>query len=187
MGDYELKKVIIEQEITFTKNDAQQNYNYFLAGANIRLDQNKVLFNPVDLPLYVFDRKAYWHDVKETKETITPENWCFELEWQYQPIDKNHLKKLDKHWLLIGAQQGDLGLREQGLNIIQEQDNYSFNDLDGIIFAVDFETSSPKDIDWHIDRQKNTLKKLLALVKELHDNAIELRLIILTTEYRSRT
>lgn len=179
-GDYAFKKTIIEKEITFTVNDAKQNYEYFLSGANIRSDKNKVQFHPVDLPLYVFDRKAYWHDIRTAKEITVPEDWCFELQWQYQPIDRNNYREPDQRWLLMGEQPGDFGLKERGLTIIREKDNYSLDELDGIIFAESFDSLLSEDIDSRIDLQKNTLKKLLALLKTLNDKAIELRLIFLT-------
>lgn len=179
-GDYEIKKTIIKKESTFTENDAKQNYEYFLAGANIRSDPNKVQFNPVDLPLYVFDRKTYWHDIRTTEEIKIPEDWCFELKWQDQPIDKNNYREFGRRWLLMGDQHGDFGLKERGLTIIREKDNYSLDDLDGIIFAEGFDSSLSENIDSRIELQKNTLKKIVALVKTLNDKAIELRLIFLT-------
>lgn len=182
-GDYAVKKTRIEKEITFIGNDAKQNYEYFLSGANIKSDKNKIQFNPVDLPLYVFDRKAYWHDIRTEKEINVPEGWCFELQWQDQPIDKTFPRQRSKsgqRWLLIGEQRNDFGLRDRGITIIREQDNYLFDELDGIIFAESFDSSLPEDIDSRIDLQKNTLKKIVALVKSLNDKAVELRLIFLT-------
>lgn len=178
-GDYQIMKVIIKKEITFTRNDAKQNSDYFLSGANIRSDKSKIQFKPVHLPLYVFDRKTYWHDITEKKESKVPEDWCFELEWHYQPMNKNNHKESGKQWLLIGSHHFDFGLSQRGFTIIRERDYDSFNDLNGIIFAEGFDTSLSEDIDLRIDRQKNTLKKLLALVKALNDSAIELRLIVL--------
>ncbi len=179
-GDYAFKKTIIEKEITLTGKDAKQNYEHFLSGANIRSDKNKIQFNPVDLPLYIFDRKAYWHDIRAAKEINVPEDWCFELKWQYQAIDKNNDRKSGQRWLLMGAQHSDFGLKERGLTIIREKDNYSLDDLDGIIFAEGFDSSLSKDIDSYIELQKNTLKKIVALLKTLNEKAIELRLIFLT-------
>ncbi len=179
-ADYVFKKTTIEKDITLTGNDTQQNYEYFLSGANIRSDKNKVQFNLIDLPLYVFDRKAYWHEVKAIKEIKIPEDWCFELKWEYQDIDKNNYGEFGRRWLLIGEQHGDFGLSEKGLTLIREKDNYSFDELNGIIFAVGFDSLSSADIDSRIDWQKNTLKKLLAMLKTINDNAIKLRLIFLT-------
>jgi acyl transferase domain-containing protein/acyl carrier protein len=178
LGDFVIKKTTIEKEITLIGNDAKQNYEYFLSGANIRTDN--VPFNPVDLPLYIFDRKAYWHDARTIKETKISDDWCFELIWQYQPIDKNNYKKSGLRWLLIGDQNHDFGLQQKGLTLIREEDNYSFDDLDGIIFAEGFYSPLSEDIDLRIDLQKNTLKKLLAMMKVINDKATKLRLILLT-------
>jgi acyl transferase domain-containing protein/short-subunit dehydrogenase/acyl carrier protein len=177
-GDFAFKKTIIKKEVTLIGNDARQIYQYFLEGANIRSDQAAV--NPVDLPLYVFDRKPYWHEARTLKETQIADDWCFQLEWQYQLIEKNTIRKSGYRWLLAGEASGDLGQRLQGLTLVREQDNYSLEDLDGIIFAEGFDSQPTEDIDLRIDRQKNTLKKLLAMMKIINDKAIKPRLIVLT-------
>lgn len=186
-GDYSITKTIIKKEITFVADDAQQHYAYFLLGANIRLDLNKISFNPIDLPLYVFDRKAYWHDVRTTKEVSIAPDWCFNLEWQYQPINKNNYKETGQRWLLMGEQTGDFGLQQHGLTILRESDNDSFDELDGIIIAEGFGTSLGQDSDSRINRQKNTLKKIVALIKTLADKAIQLRLIFLIANNKDTT
>lgn len=179
-GDYAFKKTIIKKELTLTGSDAKQNYGYFLAGANIRSDKTKIQFNPVDLPLYIFDRKVFWHDIRTSKEISVPEDWCFELKWQSQPIDKTHYKEHGHRWLLMGDQHNDFGLTERGFTIIREKDNYALDNLDGIIFTEGFDSLLSEDIDSRINRQTDTLKKILALVNTLHEHKIALRLIFLT-------
>lgn len=73
------------------------------------------------------------------------------------------------------------GFIEQGLPIVLDDDSPALDTLDGIIFAANFSSIPPKDIEAHIDLQKNTLKKLLSLLKELQHKTIELQLIVLTT------
>ena len=180
--DYTLKKVAIEKDIRITGTDAQQIYEFYLSGANIRSDKNKVRYNQVDLPLYVFDRKTYWHDKEKSGEMPVPEDWCFKLESQYQPIDISNYNKTGNQWLLIGAKQLAPGLIQQGLPVVQEETDYTLNDLDGIIFAEGFDSPLPEDIDARITLQKNILRKLLALVKELNQKTIKLRLIVLAAQ-----
>ncbi|BCA96874.1 polyketide synthase [Legionella antarctica] len=177
--NYTVKKVSIEKDIIKIGSDAKQIYEYYLSGVNLRSDKNKVQYNQTDLPLYVFDRKSYWHDKEKSDETQLPEDWCFNLELLYQPIDISNEKKTGGQWLLIGARQLAPGLIQQGLHIVQEEDNYSLNDLDGIIFAESLDSPVPKNIDARIALQKKTLKKLLALVRELNPKAIKLRLLVL--------
>ncbi|MCL9683883.1 SDR family NAD(P)-dependent oxidoreductase [Legionella maioricensis] len=178
--DYELKKVTIKKDLKTTENDAKHIYEDYLSGANIRLDKSKGQYNEVDLPLYSFDRKAYWHDKETRSDVSVPKDWCFQLEWQYQPFDKQNRKLKGNHWLLIGAKQLASGFIEQGLHIVRDDDNYSLDTLDGIIFAAGFDLTSPQDIDASIDLQKKTLKQLLTLIKVLNHKAIELQLIVLT-------
>ena len=181
-GDFILKKTTPEKEITWMGNDAQQYYESFFSGANIRSSQDNIQFARVPLPPYVFDRKPYWHDGHAIRETAIPDDWCFELQWHPQNIVKNPPKKNKQNWLLIGEASDDFGLQSDTINFIHETDTYVLHDLDGIIFRVGFSASPPDDIDSHIDFQKNTLKKLLAFIKNLQDKAIQLRLIFLTTE-----
>ncbi|WP_273198860.1 MULTISPECIES: SDR family NAD(P)-dependent oxidoreductase [Legionella] len=181
---YVLNKVTRNKDLKIIEHDAQQVYEHFLAGDTIRFDKNKMIYQQVDLPLYFFDRKTYWHD-KENNDTAidvpAPKDWIFHLEWQQQVAEIHQRKPSDKPWLLIGAKQLAPGFIEQGLSIVLDEDNHSLDTLDGIIFAADFESVTAKDIETHIDLQKNTLKKLLNLVQELQHKTIELRLIILTT------
>ncbi|CDZ78850.1 Polyketide synthase PksM [Legionella massiliensis] len=188
---YAIKKTSIEKEPVLSTNDAQQDYESFLSGANLR---SKAEFNPVDLPLYVFDRKAYWHEARTTaghpehQEMFhyvrhdVDEDWSFKLEWQQQPIDKNNYRESGQRWLLVGEEQGDFGLKEKGLTIIRESDNYSLEELDGIIFAEGFNSPLSEDIDLQVDWQKNSLKKILFLLKTLTDKALKLRLVFLTDD-----
>ncbi|WP_133129042.1 type I polyketide synthase, partial [Legionella nagasakiensis] len=184
--DYELKKVVIKKDIKIIENKAQQIYEHYLAGTNIRLDKHKVSYNQVDLPLYSFDRKTYWHD-KNTDwhentpdDALVPKDWCFHVEWQNQPVDRHNHHIVGNHWLLMGARQLAPSFVEQGLHIILEDDDDSLDKLDGIIFAADFD-STPMDMEAQIELQKKTLKKLLSLVKKLQRKSIELQLIVLTT------
>lgn len=64
--DYELKKVTIKEDIKITENDAQQIFKLYLSGANIRLDERDNQYHKVDLPLYYFDRKLYWHESRSS-------------------------------------------------------------------------------------------------------------------------
>ncbi|KTD57613.1 SDR family NAD(P)-dependent oxidoreductase [Legionella shakespearei] len=178
-GDYTIQKVAVKKEITLTGNDASQNYEAFLSGANIRSDKSKIQFNPVELPLYVFDRKTYWHDVRTEKEINVAEDWCCELQWQAQPVDKNNDWESGHRWLLIGESQEDFGLKDKGITLLHETEHYVLEELDGIIIAENF-NSLAEDIDSRIELQKKTLKKILALLHTLNERAIKLRLIFLT-------
>ncbi len=179
--NYELRKVAITKDVKTIKNEAKQIYEYYLSGANIKLDKNDVQYNQVDLPLYSFDRKNYWHDKDTLNNALTPKDWCFQLEWQYQPANQNNRSIKGNHWLLMGAKQLASSFIEQGLSIVLDEDNYSLDNLDGIIFAAGFDSRPPKDIDASIDLQKQTLKQLLNLIKVLNNKAIDLQLIVLTT------
>ncbi|WP_131780551.1 SDR family NAD(P)-dependent oxidoreductase [Legionella bozemanae] len=64
--DYELKRVTIKEDIKITGNDANQIFKLYLSGANIRLDERDNQYNKVDLPLYYFDRKPYWHEPRSS-------------------------------------------------------------------------------------------------------------------------
>ncbi len=179
-GDYSFKKTSVDKEITWVGNDAKQNFDYFLSGANLRWDKNNNQFNPVDLPLYCFDRKTYWHDIRANQEIKIPEDWCFELTWQHQPINKSHHIGSNQRWLFMGDQHHAFSLEEKGLTLIRETDQNSFHNLEGIIFAEGFNSSPSEDINSRVEFQKNTLKKILALLQALDAEAIQLRLIFLT-------
>lgn len=139
-------------------------------------------YEKVKLPLYEFDRKEHWVAHKDKlKEVPLPKDWCFQLQWQHQSLDKHNLKIRANHWLLIGGQSLAAGFIAQGLNIVLEEEEYSLSKLDGIIFAEALDSGSSSDIDSHLDFQKKTIKKLLSLVKELTDRAIKLQFIVLTT------
>ena len=60
--DYAVKKVIINKEVRTVAHDANHIYEQYLSGALIRLDTNDTSYQQVDLPLYYFDRKPYWHE-----------------------------------------------------------------------------------------------------------------------------
>lgn len=179
-SDYAINKVSIKKEITYIENDAATNSYLFLSGANIRTEPNKPQFNLADLPLYVFDRKVYWHNIRSTEESIMTKDWCFQIEWHSQPTDANNYKKLGHRWLLIGAEQEDLGLKASGLTIVRETEHYLLDMLDGIIVAEGFDPIISSDIDARVDRQKHALKKILSLVKQLNKDSITLQLVVLT-------
>lgn len=184
-GDCAFKKVTAKKETVFSGTAAEKNYEVFLSGANLRSDNRKVVFNPVDLPLYIFDRIPYWHDIRATNEIKVPDDWSFELQWECQPLNKNNARELGSHWLLIGDPSGNVALQESGMIVIREPDGYRLEDLDGIIVVDGFEVSKEATIDSRIDFQKNTLKHLLALLKALSEKAIELKLIILSVNSRA--
>lgn len=60
--DYAFQKVTLPKELKIIAHDAHLIYENFLLGINIKLDTNPTLYNKVDLPLYSFDRKPYWHE-----------------------------------------------------------------------------------------------------------------------------
>ncbi len=139
-------------------------------------------FIKVKLPLYEFAREEHWFETKDKlKDAPLPQDWCFQLQWQHQLCTRNNRKMQGNNWLLIGAQQLAPRLSAQGLDIVLEDENPLLEQLDGIIFAPGLDAPSTADIESSIDFQKNTIKKLLALVKELDNKAIKLQLIVLTT------
>ena len=139
-------------------------------------------FEKVKLPLYEFAREEHWFDDKDKlKDVPVPKDWCFQLQWQHQACDKNNRKKQGNNWLLIGGTHMQSGFIAHGLHLVLEDDNYPLEKLDGIIFAASIDPISATDIDANIDFQKTTIKKLLNVIKELNQNAIELQLIVLTT------
>ena len=139
-------------------------------------------FEKVKLPLYEFDRKEYWPEFKDKlKEVPIPKNWCFQLQWQHQGSDKNNSKIHGNDWLLLGAKHLITDFKAQGLNILLEDDDYTLEKMSGIIFAVGIDVKTTTDIDSSIELQKNIIKELLKLIKELKQKAINLRLIVLTS------
>ncbi|WP_454780452.1 SDR family NAD(P)-dependent oxidoreductase [Legionella sp. WA2022007384] len=139
-------------------------------------------FIKVKLPLYEFAREEHWFETKDKlKDAPLPQDWCFQLQWLPQLCTRNNRKMQGNNWLLIGAQELAPRLIAQGLDILREEENPPLEQLDGIIFAAGLDAPSTADIESSIDFQKNTLKKLLGLVKELDDKAIKLQLIVLTT------
>jgi acyl transferase domain-containing protein/acyl carrier protein len=139
-------------------------------------------FIKVKLPLYEFAREEHWYDEKDKlKDAILPKDWCFQLQWQQQSCDKKNRKAHANHWLLIGAQHLAEGFRAQGLSIVGEGENYSLENLDGVIFAAGLDAPSLMDIEANIEFQKQTIKKLLHLLKELNQNNRALSLMVLST------
>lgn len=143
----------------------------------------KKQFAKVKLPLYEFAREEYWFEEQEQfKEAPIPKDWCFQLQWEQQSCDKYKPKMGGHRWLLIGGEQLAAPLRAQGLHLLLEEDDYLLEELDGIIFAASLDLVSTTDGAAQIDLQKDILKKLLSLVQKLHDQGIELQLIVLTTQ-----
>lgn len=70
LGDYEIKKVVVNKVTTPGNNDAITFYDQYLTGANIQFDSKEYPYNKVDLPLYCFDRKPYWHTPRENQTPV---------------------------------------------------------------------------------------------------------------------
>ncbi|ARM34745.1 SDR family NAD(P)-dependent oxidoreductase [Legionella longbeachae] len=139
-------------------------------------------FIKVKLPLYEFDREEHWFETKDKlKEIAMPKDWCFQLQWQHQPCIKNQRKIQDNHWLLLGAKHLASRFQAQGLSVVSEEDNYPLEKLNGVLFAMGLDFPVANDIESNVTFQKNTLKRLLALIKELNQKSIKLQLIVLTT------
>lgn len=64
--DYEIKKCVINKKTHILSLDAKLINTLYLAGENIQLAPENSIFNKVNLPLYVFERKAYWHEARNT-------------------------------------------------------------------------------------------------------------------------
>ncbi|CZI64824.1 TPA: SDR family NAD(P)-dependent oxidoreductase [Legionella pneumophila subsp. pneumophila] len=138
-------------------------------------------FAKVKLPLYEFERIEHWFgDKNKLKDAPLPKDWCFQIQWQNEPCDKSNRKLRGNRWLLIGPRHLADGFKAQGLEITYEDEEYSRDKLEGIIFAESLHLAPP-DIEANIDFQKKTLKKLLNLIKELDNQSIDLQLLILTS------
>lgn len=72
-NDYEVRKVVIKKDIQIIANDVQQIYEAYLSGINLRVAVEEAHYNQVELPLYVFDRKPYWHTPR--KNTTPVVSW----------------------------------------------------------------------------------------------------------------
>ncbi|WP_409371304.1 SDR family NAD(P)-dependent oxidoreductase [Legionella quinlivanii] len=138
-------------------------------------------FEKVNLPLYEFDRQEYWFENKSTStDTAIPDDWCFQLQWQTQALNTQNTGRDRKRWLLIGASELAAGFKNQDLSIIKPEENYSLKNLDGVIFAASLRSVPMDDIDTLLEFQKNNLKQLLNLVKELDAKHVDLKLIVLS-------
>jgi len=123
-------------------------------------------FEKVKLPLYEFARVEHWFEDKDKlKDAQMPKNWCFQVQWEQQAEDKTNPTIRGDRWLLIGAKHLQSSFVSQGLQVVLEEDNYALDKLDGIIFAAG----------------QDSIKTLLNLVKDLNHNAIDLQLVVLTT------
>ncbi|PWY55008.1 polyketide synthase [Legionella qingyii] len=173
--------VSLQHPISLAQLQAAYQAGYIIHWADFYRSLN-MQFIKVKLPLYEFAREEHWFETKDKlKDTLLPQDWCFQLQWQPQPCARTNRKMQGNNWLLIGAQQLAPRLIAQGLDILLEEENPPLEQLDGIIFAVGLDAPSTADIESSIDFQKNTIKKLLALVKELDKKALKLQLIVLTT------
>lgn len=63
---YEIKKVSVTAKSEKLPYDAELIYQLYCAGDAIQLDSQASVFNKIELPLYCFDRKEYWHEVRKT-------------------------------------------------------------------------------------------------------------------------
>ncbi|MBA2649964.1 MAG: SDR family NAD(P)-dependent oxidoreductase [Legionella sp.] len=68
-GDYEIKKVVINKEITITTQHADELSDLYLSGARVDSNSNQSPYRKVALPLYPFDRQAYWHEARPSKSS----------------------------------------------------------------------------------------------------------------------
>ena len=139
-------------------------------------------FEKVTLPLYEFDRKEYWTKSKDKLNDIPiPDNWCFQMQWQIQPCDKNNRKIQGNNWLLIGAKHLESDFKAKGLNIFVEDDGVALDTMYGIIFAAGLDSTESESGDFKIDFQKRITKKLLNLIKDLNKRGLTPHLFVLTT------
>jgi len=170
--DTDQQPTTIEHLQTAYQNGLKVNWSAFY-------DSLTYPFVTVKLPLYEFAREEYWFgDKNRLQDAQLPKNWCFQLQWQHQPCTPNNPQFQGNPWLLIGASPLASAFKMHGLNIVLEEDNYPLEKLDGVIFAAALDATPTTDIDC----QKNTIKKLLHLLKQLNHQAIELQLIVLTSQ-----
>lgn len=87
------------------------------------------------------------------KDAPLPKDWCFQIQWQNEPCDKSNRKLRGNRWLLIGPRHLADGFKAQGLEIVYEDEEYSRDKLEGIIFAESLHLAPP-DIEANIDFQK---------------------------------
>ena len=163
----------LEQLQTDYQNGFNIHWSEFYTSLNTK-------FIKVKLPLYEFAREEHWFEKNDKLEDAPiPKDWCFQLQWQQQSCDKKNPKPQSKRWLLIGAKPLAANFIRHGLQIVFEDEEYALDQLEGIIFAAGLDPASSTDIDSNIAFQKNILKKLLTLIKDLSHQNIELQLIVL--------
>lgn len=68
-GTYEVKKVTLKNNLPITTFSAQAVFEAYLAGSNLKEGCPHTDYNQVDLPLYYFERKPYWHLPRNTVDT----------------------------------------------------------------------------------------------------------------------
>lgn len=136
-------------------------------------------FYKVKLPLYTFSRQTHWFEFKDKlKDAPMPKDWCYQIQWHHKPLEQTNSRMQGDTWRLIGGKALEANLRAQGLYLVDEQ--YPLEQLDGVIFAPALD-EVPASLDAHLELQKRLIKDLLNLLKELQQKAVNLKLIVLTT------
>lgn len=184
--EYTIYQVKKEKEL-YSSNQLDELQSAYQNGFTINWSDyyksQKNQFEKVKLPLYEFTREEHWFElIDKLKDAPLPKDWSFQLQWQNQSYDKSIRKTHGSNWLLIGGKNLASNFRSQGLKIIFEEDNQPLETIDGVIFAAGLDLESPADIDATIEFQKNTLKKLLNLIKGLQQKDLNPQLLILTTQ-----
>jgi acyl transferase domain-containing protein/acyl carrier protein/methylmalonyl-CoA mutase cobalamin-binding subunit len=179
---YQIKKEhqVNQPPNTLAQKQAAYQLGFIVPWVNF-YDSLGVPFNKVKLPLYAFAREEYWFESKTPlKGAPLPKDWYFQIQWQPLALNKNNSRIQGNNWLLIGANHLASGFKDQGLNIVLEDQNEPFKGLEGIIFATGLDLTSSSDIEVNVEAQKQLIKKLLNLVKKLNQQTIALKLIVLT-------
>ena len=114
--NYRVQKVTPAKNQITIANHAQSIYQHYLAGDNIRLASTKTFAHLINLPLYTFDRKPYWHQPrKKTPST----HWLDALHQQSQEQQvaaiKTQVSTLIKHLLNKTTIDADLDFESLGL------------------------------------------------------------------------
>lgn len=140
-------------------------------------------FAKVHLPLYAFSGKEHWYDAEgKITDSPLPKDWCYQLQWQAQPCDKDNAKIPGKNWLLLGATYLKEALTKQGFSVFLEKDSYPLETLDGVVFAMALDGEYLTELDDLLEFQKNIIKTLLHWVKTLSQGNASVQLIVLTSK-----
>ena len=127
-ADYVLKKVDRKPDIHKVADDASQIYAAFLAGDNLHLEAQ---YQQVSLPLYSFERHAYWHEARPNTASV---HWLNHLYQQSSAAQLETIKaKISEQiQLLLNKDQldehqdlGSLGLTQPLLDA-----------LDGVLYNL---------------------------------------------------